>query len=67
MSIVTYLLHFVIIDYGLSAFHHFTGIDLFAFGPYVEYASVLAITLPIAYIVAGPLARRIPLVKRWLL
>lgn len=67
MSIVVYLLHFVVIDYGELALLHFTGIDLTSYGPIVEYVVVLAVTLPLAYVVAVPLARRFPLVKRWLL
>lgn len=67
MSVVVYLLHFVMIDYGERALRHFTGINIAAHGPYVEYTAILAVTLPIAYLVAGPLAQRFPLVKRWLL
>ena len=67
MSIVVYLLHFVVVEYGERALHHSTGISLASYGPYVEYAVVIAVTLPIAYLVAEPLAHRFPLVKRWLL
>ena len=67
MSIVVYLLHFVVSEYGKLALRRFAGIDLAAYGPYVEYSVILAVTLPIAYLVAKPLTQRFPLVKRWLL
>ena len=67
MSIVVYLLHFVVSEYGKLALLRFADFDLASYGPYVEYSVIIAVTLPIAYLVAKPLAQRFPLVKRWLL
>lgn len=67
MSICIYFIHFVVIDYGERAFRHFTGIKLADYGPFVEYVIVMLITIPLAYLIANPLARRTQLIKKWLL
>ena len=67
MSICIFFLHFVVIDYGERAIRHFTGIKLVDYGPLIEYVIVMSITVPLAYLIASPLARRTQLIKKWFL
>lgn len=67
MSICIFFIHFVVIDYGERAINHFTGIKLVDYGPFMEYVIVMSITVPLAYLIASPLARRTQLIKKWLL
>ena len=67
MSICIFFIHFVVIDYGERILRHFTGIKLADYGPFMEYVVVMSITVPLAYLIAGPLAQRIQLIKKWLL
>ena len=67
MSKCIFFIHFVVIDYGERILRHFTGIKLADYGPFIEYVIVMSITVPLAYLIAGPLAQRIQLIKKWLL
>ena len=67
MSKCIFFIHFVVIDYGERALRHFTGIKLVDYGPFMEYVVVMSITVPLAYLIARPLSRRIQLIKKWLL
>ena len=67
MSICIFFIHFVVIDYGERILRHFTGIKLADYGPFIEYVIVMSITVPLAYLIAKPLAQRTPLIKKWLL
>ena len=67
MSKCIFFIHFVVIDYGECAIRHFTGIRLVDYGPFIEYVIVMSITVPLAYLIVSPLARRTQLIKKWLL
>ncbi|MBQ9585254.1 MAG: hypothetical protein IJR20_04560 [Muribaculaceae bacterium] len=67
MSKCIFFIHFVVIDYGERALKYFADIKLVDYGPFIEYVVVMSITVPLAYLIASPLSRRIKLIKEWLL
>ena len=62
MSIVIYLLHFIIIDYGESTFSSFFNTNILD-NAYCEYLGVLSLTVLIAYIIVTIVAKKIKFTK----
>lgn len=63
MSIVIFLLHFIIIDYGESSFSSFIYTNRMICHAYSEYMVVLLLTVLIAYILVTIVAKKVKIIK----